>query len=136
MRRAWLKPDPVLRQASQELSFSASSNSSSEASSPAVPCDPSTVEENATNTNSDQAAAAAAACPELLVPYAELTVVKFELGQGSFGVVHRAKWRGMDVAVKCLKKNEGRNSAASVKEVYREASMMRRVNTSMTIITR
>ena len=138
IRRAWHKPESVLRQATQELHSSASSSSTSGMSSPIVPGESSHAVEDQKNdhknSNSDQAAAAAAACPELLVPYDELTVVKFELGQGSFGVVHRAVWHGMDVAVKCLKKNEGRNSAASVKEVYREASMMRRVNNHYAIL--
>ena len=115
VRQAWYQSESEPSQTSRELSSSLS------------------VEENGQH-DEDEVAAAVAARPELLVPYSELTIVKFELGQGSFGVVHRAKWRGMDVAIKCLKKNEGRNCAASAREVYREASMMRRVSNHYAIL--
>jgi len=54
-----------------------------------------------------------------------------ELGRGSFGIVHRCKWRGMDVAVKCLIKSD---TVESQHEVYREARMMRRVNNHYAIL--
>ena len=42
---------------------------------------------------------------ELSIAHDELQVTQMELGRGSFGIVHRCRWRGMDVAVKCLIKS-------------------------------
>ena len=68
---------------------------------------------------------------ELSIDYSELSIVTMELGRGSYGIVHRCKWRGMDVAVKCLIKSE---SIESQHEVSREANMMRRVNNHYAIL--
>ena len=107
VRQAWYQSESEPSQTSRELSSSLS------------------VEENGQHEE-DEVAAAVAARPELLVPYSELTIVKFELGQGSFGVVHRAKWRGMDVAVKCRRKTKAETVPPALEKL--QASMMRRVS--------
>ena len=49
------------------------------------------------------------------IKYEELTIGRV-IGEGSFGIVHFAVWRGMNVAVKALKITEGFSSFASGSE--------------------
>ena len=91
----------------------------------------STMNSTTTTTTSSSSAAEFAMNEELSIDYHELDMVTMELGRGSFGIVHRCKWRGMDVAVKCLIKSD---TVESQHEVYREARMMRRVNNHYAIL--
>ncbi|XP_021890586.1 serine/threonine-protein kinase CTR1-like isoform X1 [Carica papaya] len=61
---------------------------------------------------------------DLDIPWSEL-ILKENIGAGSFGTVHRATWRGSDVAVKILMEQDFHAQRAS--EFLREVAMMKRM---------
>ncbi|KAA8539185.1 hypothetical protein F0562_025877 [Nyssa sinensis] len=58
----------------------------------------------------------------LVIPWSDL-VLKEKIGEGSFGIVQRAKWRGFDVAVKILM--EQHFLAERFEEFLREVAIMK-----------
>ncbi|XP_002530885.3 serine/threonine-protein kinase CTR1 [Ricinus communis] len=61
---------------------------------------------------------------DLDIPWSEL-VIKEKIGEGSFGTVHRADWRGSDVAVKILMEQD--YHAEHFNEFLREVTIMKRL---------
>ncbi|PSS33733.1 Serine/threonine-protein kinase [Actinidia chinensis var. chinensis] len=61
---------------------------------------------------------------DLEIPWNEI-VLEEEIGSGSFGTVHLAKWRGSDIAVKILKEQDFHTD--SFKEFQKEVSIMKRL---------
>lgn len=61
---------------------------------------------------------------DLEIPWSEL-VLKENIGAGSFGTVHRAKWRDSDVAVKILMEQDFH--AERFEEFLREVAIMKRL---------
>ncbi|XP_057472011.1 serine/threonine-protein kinase CTR1-like [Actinidia eriantha] len=61
---------------------------------------------------------------DLEIPWNKI-VLEEEIGSGSFGTVHLAKWRGSDIAVKILKEQDFHTD--SFKEFQKEVSIMKRL---------
>ncbi|GFZ11184.1 protein kinase superfamily protein [Actinidia rufa] len=61
---------------------------------------------------------------DLEIPWNEI-VLEEEIGSGSFGTVHLAKWRGSDIAVKILKEQDFHTD--SFTEFQKEVSIMKRL---------
>ncbi|KAJ7970541.1 Protein kinase [Quillaja saponaria] len=89
------------------------------------------IEEHAAFTEANQSATNTSSQEDLHLNEEDLDIqwneiiLKEEIGTGSFGTVHRADWRGSDVAIKILRKQDIHTEC--YKEFLREVAIMKRL---------